>query len=1654
MKKGFLIAAMLLHHWGAILHGQAVFEKIFRIGNQSTEVCALFPQSDGYMVLSRHGRGIVNFSKFDKTGAFVTGKDVFDCRGGFVMRASMTPSGDFLVTGVANEDAANSNSRQTGFFLLVSPSLSVSGFTLVPTTGNGDSWASGAIKTSDGSLVVLAKSTLTSVGGVDNFFVVTKLNGSASEIIWQSSVLAGNDNTVFDIAETSSGYEIYGAIKHKDTGWNLYLGTISKEGTEMKRQLIVGGNDWDGAYDQLVETKRRVFNNASGIIRPDAGNLVVAASTRSFGSNKSGGGEKEGKSILLLSFPVTGNSYNWSALLDGPGQERVFGPFGTGNLIKLANGDLLLSGYTNSTGPGVPYPGGFACRFSATAAGSITPQWQHIFTPPGNFSPLGLSEAADGSLFITGGSGASSKEGILVQTTAAGISPAGCISAHYGNLTLQSIALPVMTTTNAALLGPTMNMPQAEEYSLATAINQICGFRTTEPAKAPVIGEGPESRNIAGGQTASLSVLATGTPPLRYQWYQGLSGDESHPVGLDSCVFLTPVLTQTTRFWVKISNAGGTIRSDAAVITVGDQKWSQSEWADAKQWPSALTLGADGTLLVTTQDVVTHFGPDDWPCSSPPGFLTALDPASGSVRWSLNTGHSAPPVADKAGVVYSNILNRLYAIHPATGITTLLYTADHNFTSSPALSADGTLFIGAGAKVMAISTLTGELIWEEPTDKFVIQHPSIGEDGIVYVIPWRMSNRMYAFYPHKTPTQLKWTAQISGLFSTPPAIGEKGTIYAGAGSKLVAIDPESGVVKWSFTTPIAPAGYPVIRTITSEPVVSNNGTIYFSASTGEGGALFALHPEGYPKWSFRSGLCLYTSPLLAKDGTILYPAEDLHMLDVNGKEQGSLKGAGSLTPVLADDGTLFRGSYDDNGVYALRTANGGLLTAHWPAAGHDPQRTGRYDGSFTGIAPSFTLQPENRLLKSGQTATFTVEASGDPVIRYQWFEGIAGDKSKPVGEDTTVLTTPPLTELTNYWVEAENNFGRDMSNTAIASTGNEGEFKWFFNTNPTFSKKEDGEITGGVALADDGTIYFGVEDARLFAIYPDGTVKWIAGLKAYENKYEIVNAIYFGTPVVGDDGTIYINTLGYYDEISSGTENGFHNFGYLWAIRPDGTEKWRYETGNSPAGSGSIAPWLRGSPAIGHDGTLYVASHDAVLHAVNPDGTLKWKFHAWKYKGYLRGLSGNTPAIGMDGTIYFTAGGEFLLNDMTSMEASLFAVRPDGSCKWDFLLLSGKVFYSGYSPAIGADGTIYADNGDGYTAKIFAIHPDGTEAWQFATGENTASPVVTGPDGTLYVGGSSYVNSASRIKLFALNPDGSEKWRYPKEGSKDKTGFSFAIPVVGADGNIYFGIPGDSDGHIYALRPDGSELWSKRPWVGNMPFSSLVIAPDGTLYVGTGEGFTDTFYGFLFAISTKAFGVANAAWPMLGRDPRRQYRAAGFPPCEAPLITLQPADTTLFTGEAVRLTVRATGPGLEYTWYQGSDRSKPVGTGDSFTTPDLEESAGYWVRAANSCGTADSRIAIVTVRTVGTRDRQTGNPGIRIFPNPAGKQVFIEGLGPGNRGGSVSLYDLHGRKVLEKPIGAGSPVYGLEVSRLTGGIYFVRVQTADHAFTGKLIVRH
>jgi hypothetical protein len=85
----------------------------------------------------------------------------------------------------------------------------------------------------------------------------------------------------------------------------------------------------------------------------------------------------------------------------------------------------------------------------------------------------------------------------------------------------------------------------------------------------PTVTVQPQGQLLAPGDAANLSVTATGTEPLTYQWYVGASGTTTNPIGgATGRSYTTPALTSTTSYWVRVENAFGTADSTTATILV------------------------------------------------------------------------------------------------------------------------------------------------------------------------------------------------------------------------------------------------------------------------------------------------------------------------------------------------------------------------------------------------------------------------------------------------------------------------------------------------------------------------------------------------------------------------------------------------------------------------------------------------------------------------------------------------------------------------------------------------------------------------------------------------------------------------------------------------------------------------------------------------------------------------------------------------------------------------------------------------------------------------------------------------------------------------------------------------------------------------------
>lgn len=83
----------------------------------------------------------------------------------------------------------------------------------------------------------------------------------------------------------------------------------------------------------------------------------------------------------------------------------------------------------------------------------------------------------------------------------------------------------------------------------------------------PRITAQPANASIVEGQSATLSVAATGNAPLTYQWYAGAAGVTSNPVagGTGATLTVTPVVT--TSYWVQV-RSGCSVNSVAATVNV------------------------------------------------------------------------------------------------------------------------------------------------------------------------------------------------------------------------------------------------------------------------------------------------------------------------------------------------------------------------------------------------------------------------------------------------------------------------------------------------------------------------------------------------------------------------------------------------------------------------------------------------------------------------------------------------------------------------------------------------------------------------------------------------------------------------------------------------------------------------------------------------------------------------------------------------------------------------------------------------------------------------------------------------------------------------------------------------------------------------------
>jgi PQQ-like domain len=333
-----------------------------------------------------------------------------------------------------------------------------------------------------------------------------------------------------------------------------------------------------------------------------------------------------------------------------------------------------------------------------------------------------------------------------------------------------------------------------------------------------------------------------------------------------------------------------------------------------------------------------------------------------------------------------------------------------------------------------------------------------------------------------------------------------------------------------------------------------------------------------------------------------------------------------------------------------------------------------------------------------------------------------------------VAYVPEAAQLASVPVQVVNTLGEPSNslNLTVTARQPDGRVNWRFRQNGPYSKVRP-------VIGPDGTIYSIDAFFHLYALTPDGGLKWVvrgAGDKAL---------------AVGTDNTVY-----------TASESD------IKAFNPNGTSKWTYV-------ENPMALFLVGM-SVGPDGNIYaVATQGVGVFSLTPAGVLRWKqpepYDAQQpveYQELVFGLNGSTTqlyyyanshlkAIRLDGGTAWTLNSDFGQPAVSPLDGSIHApfgaYSPSGTLMWIFS--SPYPYNTSSPPDIGSDGTHYFVQN---TIQLFGLTPAGTQKWQ-VTMSDTGDNAIVDPQNTQLVLGSAttldnpgYIKSASAL-------DGHELWR-------------------------------------------------------------------------------------------------------------------------------------------------------------------------------------------------------------------------------------------------------------------------------------------------------
>jgi len=510
----------------------------------------------------------------------------------------------------------------------------------------------------------------------------------------------------------------------------------------------------------------------------------------------------------------------------------------------------------------------------------------------------------------------------------------------------------------------------------------------------------------------------------------------------------------------------------------------------------------------------------------------------------------------------------------------------------------------------------------------------------------------------------------------------------------------------------------------------------------------------------------------------------------------------------------FGGSFDDRG-NSVDVADDGIIVAGWTwsfGSGQGDAYIIKVDDPALSIKID-SLSPQT-VSRSGRLKIYGSNFGNDTTGAYVLIDGKKAIVSR-WNNDKMVVYVPEQSNLGSVKVRVVTKNGpTNEMNLNVTLRQDQDRVKWIFEA--------DGEnLWFRPALAPDGTIYLHASEGYVYALKPDGELKWIQKVNFYP----------YVPPAAGHNGEVYVGSIK-----------------QVTGINPDGSIKWIFIDQGTQG--------IMCGPAIDSSGNIYLANDFGLgAYSLTPSGLLRWS------------NSGN-PTLRWYGGI----GVETVLGPHNQGEpvSQMYIVSEPLGSFWNlhaFSLNNGNQIFSTQisgqydplsqqqtQPAVGPDGTIFITHsriGIGWVLEAYNPR-NGQSMWYYHG--NTVSgltPPDVGSDGIVYY-------TQDRSRLIAFNPlTQTPKWIYQDGTILDYPTISPQNDVVVVGGVVNFG----DVGFIKGISSNTGELlWTVQLPGAFYPAPRVVsvhhprISPDGKVaYVSTTilGGSNEDPHSYLYAIMIK-----------------------------------------------------------------------------------------------------------------------------------------------------------------------------------------------------------